>query len=122
MPLFAEQEDDVGKVALGRRIDDVGGARPSPLMRMSSGPSLPEGEAALGLVELHRRDAEVEHHAVDRVMAAARAQRVEIGEPVLHQRQPAARLSTSSAPAAIALGSRSMRDDAAVGGRRMRGL
>ena len=39
-------------------------ARPDAAMRMSSGPSPLEREAALGLVELHGGDADVEHDAV----------------------------------------------------------
>ncbi len=39
-----------------------------------------EGEAALGLVELHRRNAEVEGHAVDRGDAFAGQQRVHRAE------------------------------------------
>jgi hypothetical protein len=47
-----------------------------------------EGKSALGLVELHRGDAEVEDHAVDRVVAAAAHHRLQIGEGVLYQHQP----------------------------------
>ena len=39
-------------------------------MRMSSGPFQPERKAASGLVELHRRHADIEHDAVDGVEAA----------------------------------------------------
>ena len=39
-----------------------------------------KGKSALGLVELHRGDAEVEDHAVDGVVAAAAQHRLQIGE------------------------------------------
>ena len=42
---------------------------PSLPMRMSSGPSRPEREAARGLIELHRGHAEIEHDAVDGIIA-----------------------------------------------------
>ena len=51
-----------------------------------------EREAALGLVELHRGDAEIEHDAVDRLVPGIARDGVEIGEAVFDQRQPAARL------------------------------
>ena len=64
-----------------------------------------EGEAALGLVELHGRDAEVEHDAVHSVDAgSSRATASQIGEAVLHQGQPAAGRSARAAPRAIASG------------------
>ncbi len=64
--------------------------RPDDDMRMSSGPSRLEREAALGLVELHRRDADVEHDAVDRRDAlllrrprsSSREARFDDGQPV----------------------------------------
>ena len=45
-----------------------------------------EGEAALGLVDLHGGDADVEHHAVDGLAS----QRLHVGEAALAQvRRPA---------------------------------
>src|SRR5262249_18382911 len=49
-----------------------------------------EGKAGRRLVELHRRDPEVEDNAVDRLIAAAARDRLQIGEFVLHQDEPAA--------------------------------
>ena len=65
--LLAQMEEDVGEVRLLRRVDDVGGRSGRVAdMRMSSGPSRLEREAARGIVELHRGDADVEHDAVGR--------------------------------------------------------
>ncbi len=50
-----------------------------------------ERKSALGLVELHRRDADIEHHAVDLVVAAFAGDIIEIGEAVFDQSQPALR-------------------------------
>ena len=49
----------------------------------------PEREAALGLIELHRGDADIHHDAVDRVDALRGADLGEVGEAVLDQGQPA---------------------------------
>ena len=85
-------------------------------MRMSSGPSLRNEKPRSGLVELHRRDAEIEHDAVDRVDAELARDRVEIGEAVLDQRQPAFACSDQREAArdraAVAVDA----DHAAVGG------
>ena len=78
-----------------------------------------EGEAALGVIELHGGDAEIEHHAVDRGKAGARARCASrLREALLDQRQPARRAAcTRSAPerdgARVAVDG----DDLAVGGR-----
>src|ERR1700733_4010290 len=50
-----------------------------------------EREAAVGLVELHRGDADVHHHAVDGFKSLTRANLAEMREAVFHQRQPAFR-------------------------------
>jgi hypothetical protein len=65
-------------------------------------------KAALGLIELHRRDAEIEQDAVDRRVAEIARDLFEIGEAILDERQPAPAASTSAKPPAIALRSRSM--------------
>ena len=49
------------------RVDEVGGAVAVALHAHVERPVVAEGEAALGLVELHRGDADVEHDAVDAV-------------------------------------------------------
>ncbi len=63
---------------------------PSPLMRMSSGTILAERKAALGLVELHGRNADVEHHAVGRFHAVLAGNLVQIGEFAAHDQEPVA--------------------------------
>ncbi len=65
---------------------------PSPPMRMSSGPSWRNEKPRSRLIELHRRDAEIEQDAVDRVVTEAARDMFEIGEMVLDQREPALRL------------------------------
>ena len=62
-----------------------------------------EGEAALGLVDLHRGDADVEHDAV-----GFGGGFVEMRERAVHERQPSAACCSSTRPASIASGSRSI--------------
>ena len=82
---------------------------PSPLHAHVERPVAAEGEAALGLVELHRRDADVENDAVDALEAGFRGDRVERAEAAGHENEPALALAAASAaPAAMASGSRSM--------------
>ena len=90
MALLAENENDVGEIALARRVDHVGRARPLAAHAHVERPVEAEGEAALGIVELHRRNAEVEHHAVDFIEPRFARGGVEIGKTLLDQRQPAA--------------------------------
>ena len=49
----------------------------------------PEREAAIGLIELHRGDADVHHDAIDGLKALRGADLGEIGEAVFDQGQPA---------------------------------
>ena len=83
----------------------------------------PERKAALGLVELHRGNADVHHDTVDRVHALRGADFRQIGEPVLDQGQPAVRPVDQIKPAgnggAVAVdadhpGSRHVQDRPAV--------
>ena len=64
MALLAELEDDIGEIALARLRHHVGGARAVDAHAHVKRPVEPEREAALGLVELHRGHAEIEHDAV----------------------------------------------------------
>ena len=75
MALLAERRDDGGEIALGGARHHVGGARPVAAHAHVERTVEAEGEAALGLVELHRGDAEIEHDAVDGVVAAGCARR-----------------------------------------------
>ena len=108
MALLAEQVDDVGEIALGCLRDDVGGARPVAAHAHVERAVEAEREAALGLVELHRRDADVEHDAVDRRRSRRRARRVERGEASSTSVSRPSAAATRSTPRAIALWSRSM--------------
>ena len=65
-----------------------------------------EREAALGLVDLHRADADIERDRVDLADAALGQRPVHLAEPLLDQGQAVAS-GTSDGPAAIASGSRS---------------
>ena len=67
--LLAERRDDLREVALGGRIDQIGRARARAAHAHVERAVVAEREAALGLIELHRGDAEVEQDAVDRLMA-----------------------------------------------------
>lgn len=88
--LLAEDIDDVGELALGCLRDHVGGGRaalPHPHVERAAAA---EREAALGLVELHRGDADIHHDAVDGIQPLRRANLRKVGEAILDQRQPAA--------------------------------
>ena len=89
--LLAEDENDIGEIAFARAGDHIGRARALAAHAHVERPVEAEREAALGPIELHGGDAEVEHHAVDRVEAGAVRDAVEIGEAVFDQREPATR-------------------------------
>ncbi len=77
----------------------------------------PEREAALGLVELHRGHAEIEHDAVHRGVAEFFRDAIERGEALFDQREPAAgRLAPGRRRCATALWSRSMPMTCGIGG------
>ncbi len=90
MPLLAERRDDRRKIALGGARHHVGRARAGAAHAHVERTVQAERKAALALVQLHRRDAEIEHDPVDRVVATSVRHRLQIGEPVLDQRQTAA--------------------------------
>ena len=89
MTLFAEDVEDVGEVGLGCRRDHVGRRRAGMAHPHVERAIEAKREAALGLVELHRGHADVDHDAIDRVDALRGADFGKIGEPVLEQREPA---------------------------------
>ena len=90
-PLLAVMKEDVGQLRLGGLVDEVGGAPPVPLHAHVERPVAAEREAALGLVELHRRHADVENDAVDALEAGSRGDRVERAEAAGHENEPALR-------------------------------
>jgi hypothetical protein len=86
--LLAEDIDDVGEIGLGGLGDHVGRSRPVMAHPHVERTAEPKREAALGLIELHRGNADVHHDAVDRVDALRGADLGEMGEAILDQRQP----------------------------------
>ena len=91
MPLLAQKENDIGEIAFGNFRDHIRGARSVGAHAHVERAVLAEGEAALGLIELHRRDAEIEHDAVDRLIPALPRDLIERGEARLHELEPAFR-------------------------------
>ena len=89
--LLAEDIDDVGEIGLGRFSDHVRRGRAVMAHPHVERAAEPERKAALGLVELHRGNADVHHDAVDRRNPLRGADLDEIGEAVLDQCQPAVR-------------------------------
>ena len=78
-------------------------------MRMSSGPSRAEAEAARRIVELEGGDAEVEHDPIERRHAGFCQQGKHVAETSVQQMQPCRESgAASAAPRAIASGSRSI--------------
>ena len=75
--------------ASGSRLTRSAADGPSRSMRMSSGPSCRNEKPRAAAVELHRRDADVEHHPVERRRARFRGDAVELAEAPLPQLQPA---------------------------------
>ena len=89
MTLLAERSDDGGEIALGRMRHHVGCARSGVAHAHVERPIQAERKSALGLVELHRGNAEIEDNSVDRGVAEALRHRCEGGEPILHQQEAA---------------------------------
>ena len=89
MTLLAEDIDDVGEIGFGGPGDHIGRGRTVMAHPHVERAAEPEREAALGLIELHRGDADVHHDAVDGVDALRGADLGQIGEAVLDQGQPA---------------------------------
>ena len=85
--LLAIMEEDVGDLGFVGAVDEVGGARPVLAHPHVERPVGLEGEAALGLVELHRGDADIERDAVDRVDVAVGKRLTHPGETLRHKRQ-----------------------------------
>ena len=115
--LLAVVADELGELRLGQRVDEIGGARAvARPMRMSSGPSARNEKPRSALVELDRRDAEIERHAVQpQRCRAARSSSLHLAEAPFDEREPAGIATRERGAAARPpAGSRSMRDDAAA--------
>ena len=88
MAFFAEGSDDEGEVAFARARDHVGGVRTVATHAHVERPVEAEREAACGLVELHRRNPEIEHNAIGRGRSDDRFQ---IGEALFVEFETAGR-------------------------------
>jgi hypothetical protein len=96
--LLAIAVDDVRDDFLGSIVEEVGGALPFPAHPHVERPVGLEGEAAVGLVELHRGDADIEGHPVDLVNVAGGKRLAHPGETLRNKRQaPPARSGQSLA-------------------------
>ena len=82
-----------------KRLTTSAALAPACAMRMSSGPSARKEKAALGLVDLHGRDADVEHDAV-----GFGGGFVEMRERAVHEREPSAGFLFERAPGVDGIG------------------
>ena len=76
-----------GEIALRCGVHQIGGAHAFPAHAHVERSVVAEREAALRLVELHRRDAEIEQDAVDRLMPEPARDVIEIREAVFGECQ-----------------------------------
>ncbi len=90
--LLAEEAEDASKVAGLEAVDDVGGAQARLRHAHVERPIGAKRKAALGLVELHGGDADVEHDAVGALDMLVQRRERRLNEP-----EPAARLPFESA-------------------------
>jgi hypothetical protein len=77
--------DDVGQHRLLGLVHEVGGARTVLAHAHVEGAVVAEREAALRRIELHRRDADIEHDMIRLRLARIPQEGVEIAEPAGHQ-------------------------------------
>ena len=91
--LLAEMKENVGDRGLVLVAQDVGGRAPVSLHAHVEGRLEAQREAARRLVELHRRNPDVEHDAVGRLDAEALGDRVEIAEARFDELKPPVRRS-----------------------------
>jgi hypothetical protein len=66
LPLFAVAEQDIGEFGFAQLVDGVGGCRAVAAHAHVERAVEAEREATPGVIDLRRRDAKVERHAVDR--------------------------------------------------------
>ena len=104
--LLAIVADDAGDLGLVGLVEEFGGGLARLAHPHVERAVVGESEAALGLVELHRRHADVERHAVDRQQVARRrsACSIWLKRSSIRVRRGS---GTSDGPFAIASGSRS---------------
>ena len=119
MPFLAENENDVGEVALACRGDNIGRARPLAAHAHVERPVVPEGKSALRrcrAASRRRRGRARRHRRRRSLQSCATASRLE--KRSSNQRQPALRSHLRQAPARARarLASRSMADHLAVRG------
>ena len=91
MALLAEDKNDIGEIAFARAGDHIGRVRALAAHAHVERPVETERESALGPIELHGGDAEVEHNAIDGVEAGVVRRAIEIGEALFDQRETATR-------------------------------
>ena len=85
LPLVAIDKEDAGELGLFGAVDQIGGAGTLAAHPHVERAVAHERKAALGLVELHRRDAEVKGHAIARASDMA----FHLGKLVLDQSKAA---------------------------------
>ena len=113
MPLLAEEAEDAREIARLEAVDHVGSRRAGLGHAHVERPVGAEGEAAIGLVELHRRDADVEHDAVDLSLGKF----VEPRKRSMHQLQPAGKCRSEIRAGLDRVGITIDRDDVGAGGK-----
>ena len=87
--LLAVAEEDVGELRLAQLVDQIGRAGAFAAHAHVERSVAAEGEAALGLVELHGGDAEIERNPVGRRHALGGQEIDHLAEAALDQGQPA---------------------------------
>jgi len=90
MTFLAQHLDDEGEIALGSGRDHIGRARAGIAHAHIERTVVAEGEAALGLVDLHGGNAEIADHAVHQRVAVRLHHVLEIGETLPQENEPAA--------------------------------
>src|SRR5215475_53385 len=92
MPLLAKSKNNVGQVALACRVDDLCGGGALAAHAHVERPVEAKRKAAPSCVELHGRNAQIQHDTIDRAVSGFMRDSVEIGETILGQREAAFRL------------------------------
>src|SRR5262249_57594523 len=90
MTLLAKVENDVGEIALRSNRHNIGSGWPIAAHAHVERSIVPEREPALGRIELHGRDPEVEDHPVRRRDPETECDSIERSEPAFDQGEAAA--------------------------------